>query len=64
MGSRATLLAGSGSNCTAEAVEATGEAAALGADGALVVVPYYNKPPRRDWKPISAPWPRPPRSCP
>jgi 4-hydroxy-tetrahydrodipicolinate synthase len=46
VGSRATLLAGSGSNCTAEAVEATRDAASLGADGALVVVPYYNKPPQ------------------
>jgi 4-hydroxy-tetrahydrodipicolinate synthase len=46
VGGRAALLAGSGSNCTAEAVEATAEAAALGADGALVVVPYYNRPPQ------------------
>lgn len=43
---RAKIIAGSGSNCTAEAVEATREAAALGVDGALVVVPYYNKPPQ------------------
>jgi 4-hydroxy-tetrahydrodipicolinate synthase len=46
VGGRAQLLAGSGSNCTAEAVEATAEAAALGADGALVVVPYYHRPPQ------------------
>lgn len=46
VGQRAALVAGSGSNCTAEAVEATREAAALGADGVLVVVPYYNRPPQ------------------
>ena len=46
VGSDAQVLAGTGSNCTAEAVEATRQAAAAGADGALVVVPYYNKPPQ------------------
>ena len=46
VGARSVVLAGSGSNCTVEAVEATAKAAALGADGALVVVPYYNKPPQ------------------
>ncbi len=40
------VLAGTGSNSTSEAVAATIEASESGADGALVVVPYYNKPPQ------------------
>ncbi len=40
------VLAGTGSNSTAEAIEATCKAASAGADGALIVVPYYNKPPQ------------------
>tara|TARA_Y100001968_G_scaffold304686_1_gene319902 strand:+ start:699 stop:1610 length:912 start_codon:yes stop_codon:yes gene_type:complete len=43
---RVTVLAGTGSNSTEEAIEATSHAAKVGADGALVVVPYYNKPPQ------------------
>ena len=46
VGSGVKVLAGTGSNSTAEAVEATAHAAVAGADGALVVVPYYNKPPQ------------------
>ena len=46
VGSGVKVLAGTGSNSTAEAVEATAHAAVEGADGALVVVPYYNKPPQ------------------
>jgi 4-hydroxy-tetrahydrodipicolinate synthase len=43
----ATVIAGTGSNDTAHSIELTGQAAALGVDGALVVTPYYNKPNRR-----------------
>lgn len=39
-----TVIAGTGSNCTDEAVKLTQEAAKDGADYALVVNPYYNKP--------------------
>jgi len=41
---RIKVIAGSGSNSTSEAVHLTREAARLGADGALLVCPYYNKP--------------------
>src|SRR5438270_11235667 len=38
------VIAGSGSNSTAEAIELTRHAKEAGADAALVVTPYYNKP--------------------
>ncbi len=41
---RAKVIAGTGSNSTHEAIEATRKASHLGLDGALQVVPYYNKP--------------------
>lgn len=41
---RIKVVAGTGSNCTAEAVRLTIAAKKSGADGALVVAPYYNKP--------------------
>jgi 4-hydroxy-tetrahydrodipicolinate synthase len=40
------VLAGTGSNNTAEAVKLTKAAKDIGADGALVISPYYNKPNR------------------
>ena len=41
---RTPVIAGCGSNCTAEAVELVRHAKEAGADGALVVTPYYNRP--------------------
>lgn len=38
------VIAGSGSNCTADAIEATRRAKDNGADHTLQVAPYYNKP--------------------
>jgi len=46
VGDRAQILAGTGSNSTSEAIEATKKAEKLGLDGSLQVVPYYNKPPQ------------------
>ncbi|MDX2254628.1 MAG: 4-hydroxy-tetrahydrodipicolinate synthase [Pseudanabaenaceae cyanobacterium bins.39] len=43
---KAKIVAGTGSNCTSEAIAATQKAAHLGLDGTLQVTPYYNKPPQ------------------
>ena len=50
VGDRAKILAGTGSNSTHEAIEATQKASKLGLDGSLQVVPYYNKPPQAGLK--------------
>ncbi len=44
VGGRKPVIAGTGSNSTDEAVELTRQAEAAGADGFLIVAPYYNKP--------------------
>jgi 4-hydroxy-tetrahydrodipicolinate synthase len=41
---RAPVIAGTGSNSTEEAIELTRHAKKAGADAALIVTPYYNKP--------------------
>jgi 4-hydroxy-tetrahydrodipicolinate synthase len=43
---RVPVIAGTGANNTDEAIHLTKTAAAAGADGALLVTPYYNKPPQ------------------
>ena len=44
VGDSGSVVAGAGSNSTAEAVEYTRDAQQAGVDGVLLVVPYYNKP--------------------
>lgn len=44
IGGRGWVIAGTGSNSTAEALQATRAAERIGVDGVLLVVPYYNKP--------------------
>ena len=46
LNSNSKIIVGTGSNSTQEAIQATQKAYKFGADGALVVVPYYNKPPQ------------------
>jgi 4-hydroxy-tetrahydrodipicolinate synthase len=46
VGDRAQVVAGVGSNNTAHSVESAKAAEAAGANGLLVVTPYYNKPPQ------------------
>jgi 4-hydroxy-tetrahydrodipicolinate synthase len=44
VGDKGSVIAGTGSNSTAEALVATREAEKIGVDACLLVVPYYNKP--------------------
>jgi 4-hydroxy-tetrahydrodipicolinate synthase len=42
--SRIPVIVGTGSNCTRHTIEVTQQAMEMGADAALIVTPYYNKP--------------------
>ena len=44
VGGRIPVIAGTGSNSTTETLDLTASARDMGADGALLVMPYYNKP--------------------
>ena len=66
VGDRATIVAGVGTNDTAHTTELAKQAERAGADGLLVVTPYYNKPPAgRPGRALHAPSPTRPgcRCC-
>jgi 4-hydroxy-tetrahydrodipicolinate synthase len=46
VGKKGKIIAGTGANSTSKAISLTKKASALGIDGSLQVVPYYNKPPQ------------------
>lgn len=46
VGNRVTVIAGTGSNVTADSVALTKEAEKIGVHGVMLVTPYYNKPPQ------------------
>lgn len=46
VGDRATIIAGTGNNDTADSVNMTKEAQRVGVHGVMAVTPYYNKPPQ------------------
>jgi len=46
VGGRVPIIANAGDNCTADSVDFARDVAALGVDGIMAVVPYYNKPPQ------------------
>ncbi len=49
VGDKATVIAGTGSNDTRASIELTTEAEKLGVHGAMLVGPYYNKPPQEGY---------------